>query len=170
MKQNASRSDVLRLISEGRLRVSEDGTIEARRQGGPMRPIQLELVNAPGRSSQYARASFCGFRALAHRVVWWTFRGELGDGEEIDHVNGNKLDNRLTNLDAVTRAENARRAIAAGLSPVHKPKNWSIDEKTVHAIRAKVAAGAMQSDVAKELGLKRNVVNRVVRGRTYRSV
>lgn len=41
---------------------------------------------------------------LGHRVAWAIHFGEWP--EEIDHRNGNKLDNRLTNLRASTRAQN----------------------------------------------------------------
>jgi hypothetical protein len=46
-------------------------------------------------------------RLKAHRVIWAMVHGEWPKGE-IDHINGQRDDNRLVNLRCVTRAENAR--------------------------------------------------------------
>lgn len=44
---------------------------------------------------------------LAHRIAWALHYGNWPpDGLDIDHVNGDPLDNRIANLRAVTRAEN----------------------------------------------------------------
>lgn len=40
----------------------------------------------------------------AHRVIWAIVHGEWPD--EIDHINGNRADNRIVNLRSVTRSEN----------------------------------------------------------------
>ena len=45
--------------------------------------------------------SFC-----VHRLVYETFVGEIPKGFEIDHINRNRLDNRLENLRVVTHKEN----------------------------------------------------------------
>lgn len=45
-------------------------------------------------------------RRYAHRLVWEAFNGTLLDGLEIDHKNNDKSDNRLVNLQAVTRKFN----------------------------------------------------------------
>lgn len=60
----------------------------------------------------------------AHRVVWETFVGPVPSGFELDHVNGDKQDNRLSNLEAVTRQENIRRALATGLTPTGD-RHWA---------------------------------------------
>lgn len=43
---------------------------------------------------------------LAHRLIWKLLYGE--DPEEIDHINGNRSDNRITNLRSVCHYENMR--------------------------------------------------------------
>jgi hypothetical protein len=44
-------------------------------------------------------------RYLAHRLAWFHAHGRWPDGD-IDHVNGNKADNRLCNLREATRSQN----------------------------------------------------------------
>ena len=41
-----------------------------------------------------------------HKIVYESFNGKLEDGLEIDHINGDCVDNRLCNLQAVTHEEN----------------------------------------------------------------
>lgn len=44
---------------------------------------------------------------LAHRVIWMLVHGEWPE-HEIDHINGDKTDNRLVNLRCVDRATNGK--------------------------------------------------------------
>ena len=46
-----------------------------------------------------------------HRFMWEVWKGPRTQGMQIDHVNGNKLDWRLCNLEEVTPAENRKRAL-----------------------------------------------------------
>jgi hypothetical protein len=60
---------------------------------------------------------------LCHHLIWETFVGPRKKGMEIDHINGNKLDWSIDNLEEVTPEENRRRAKilramrAVGLDP-----------------------------------------------------
>lgn len=45
--------------------------------------------------------------AAAHRVIWSLLNGPIPDGMEINHKNGNPGDNRPSNLEVVTHAQNA---------------------------------------------------------------
>lgn len=54
----------------------------------------------------YMRARIFTQFLKAHRVAWAITHGEWPD--HIDHINGDRADNRLCNLRSVTKAENAK--------------------------------------------------------------
>ena len=45
---------------------------------------------------------------MAHRLVWAYHHGAIGEGLEIDHIDGNPANNRLENLRCVPHSENLR--------------------------------------------------------------
>ena len=53
----------------------------------------------------YCCGNLCGERRVAHRVIWKMVHGV--DPEHIDHINGDRSDNRLENLRSVPPFENA---------------------------------------------------------------
>lgn len=57
----------------------------------------------------YPQLRLAGYK-LCHHFMWEVWKGARRGGMEIDHVNGNKLDWRLCNLEEVTPAENRKRA------------------------------------------------------------
>ncbi len=56
---------------------------------------------------QYRAISLCGRRHYAHRIAWAIYHGKHPDAE-IDHVNGNSMDNSIVNLREVVRQENCQ--------------------------------------------------------------
>ena len=46
-------------------------------------------------------------KKLVQRLLWENTHGSVPEGMEVDHRNGNKKDNRLSNLRLVTRTQNA---------------------------------------------------------------
>lgn len=174
--RTARYEDVRDAIDEGRLRVDlSTGLIEGRRLDpkAQWRPKKLEAVASPGQPPYY-RVTFTTskgrFRCLIHRVVWFAGRGAIPDDLTVDHGNFDRSDNRLENLELVTMGENTRRAVESGRLDLHSPKNWSLTEEQVRAIRRRLEEGASQRKVARELKTSPNVVNRIARRRTYRSV
>lgn len=70
------------------------------------------LKTYPAGSSTYPSFTACvpgreRRRIPVHRAVLFAFVGVPPEGHECNHINGNKLDNRLDNLEWVTRSENA---------------------------------------------------------------
>lgn len=62
----------------------------------------------------YSRIQLKGVKYMAH-IVAWTLYHKATPKHEIDHINGNRSDNRILNLRDVTRLENSRNK--------RKPKN-----------------------------------------------
>ncbi len=60
---------------------------------------------------RYPRHTVNGIRDYSHRHIWRQLKGEIPDGYEIDHINGNKHDNRIENLQCITKADNLARKI-----------------------------------------------------------
>jgi len=56
----------------------------------------------------YLRVGFNGKSYLAHRLIWKMATGV--DADMIDHIDGNKANNALSNLRAVNRSQNSRNA------------------------------------------------------------
>ena len=55
----------------------------------------------------YLKVHLKGKSYPAHRLMWLLFYGEHAD-RFVDHINGNRLDNRPCNLRLVTKSENAK--------------------------------------------------------------
>jgi hypothetical protein len=60
-------------------------------------------------SEGYLRGRVYGKFYLAHRVAWLLTYGTWPD-DDIDHINGDRSDNRIANLRVATRSENMKNA------------------------------------------------------------
>jgi hypothetical protein len=104
----------------------------------------------------------------AHRLIWEAVHGPIPAGLEVDHRNGKKADNRIVNLDLVTRAENVRRAFALGLAAVGEACSYSrLTEEQVCEIRA---SALPTRTWAAMLGLDPSTIRLARRGSTWRHV
>jgi hypothetical protein len=87
----------------------------------------------------YAVASV-GPRAARRRVVMHRLICPPPDGLEVDHINGDKLDNRRANLRAVTRAENAQ-----NLRGAHRDSQTGVRNVSWRPDRGRYEVGVMRA-------------------------
>ena len=65
---------------------------------------------------------------LVARLVAITFLGKPeGNANTVNHINGNRLDNRIENLEWLSNADNIRHAFDTGLMPYKKVKLYNND-------------------------------------------
>jgi hypothetical protein len=72
------------------------------------------------------------------RAHYFVLQIEPTPGREIDHINGNKLDNRKTNLRVVTRAENARNIAPSKLNKTGVRGVWYRKDLGTYAVQTKI--------------------------------
>lgn len=77
---------------------------------------------AGGDDGLYYRVGYTGndglwYREKCHRIVWEMHNGEIPEGMCIDHIDRNKLNNKIDNLRLVTQALNARNSLPSGKNP-----------------------------------------------------
>jgi len=106
----------------------------------------------------------------AHRLIWETVYGPIPRGFHIDHLNGQKDDNRICNLEAVTPSENFTRAIANGLTPIGEQKSCSkLTGADVIEIR-RTSGQIGPSEWARRLGVDPATIRAARDGKTWKNV
>lgn len=77
--------------SNARFRGREAGTVMVTQDGKSYRKVCVDYA-----------------QILSHRVIWTMVNGAIPDAMEIDHADGNGLNNRLSNLRLVDHSENMK--------------------------------------------------------------
>lgn len=75
--------------------------------------------------SGYLHVRIDGQHKLLHRLIWEHVHGPIPKGMYIDHINGVKNDNRISNLRLVTPTQNAQnRPTIKGVSWCRRTDKW----------------------------------------------
>lgn len=62
------------------------------------------------RPDGYSVVAYGKSHLMIHRVVWTMFNRQMVKGEDIDHINGDRSDNRIENLRLCSRSDNLKNA------------------------------------------------------------
>ena len=164
----------LSLLRGGRIVAWIDGTVTL--DGAPI------PTHGNGRGYVLARV-LCGRKRLSimfHCLVWLAFHGPIPAGREINHRNGDKLDNSLANLELTDRHGNLAHANRTGLrdQAAINRRRWARDrgvttilnERMVREIRERAAKGELHRDIAADYGIARGTVASVKRRQSWAHV
>ena len=102
---------------EGMYLISEYGAVVSIRRG----KVMAQRVTKNGYSRVSLSVSGVEKHFLAHRLVAMAFVDGYSEELEVNHVDGNKLNNHYSNLEWVTRAKNTEHAINTRLRPKSLP-------------------------------------------------
>ena len=117
-------------------------------------------------------------RARVHQLVAAAFLGLRPDGLQINHLDGNKKNNHVGNLEYVTPSENIRHAVnvlgTIRRYPVRRGEDSysaKLSKDDVLVIRSRYLAGNVtQCQLAQEFGVGQNAISSVVNNRTWKHV
>lgn len=106
-----------------------------------------------------------------HRIVLWSFTGIDGSGMQCNHINGNRDDNRLENLEWCSVSENHLhkcRKLGGGSGACHYRSKLSSEQ--VAEIRDRYMSHQLtQQELADLFGVSRVTIRRAVTGKSYRT-
>ena len=106
-----------------------------------------------------------------HQLVARAFLGEPPTPKhQVNHKNGNKADNNVTNLEWSTCSENQTHAYSIGLKNQKAEKNngSKLTWELVNEIRELYAKGEVQKSISKRLGVSTSQVCLLVNNKTWR--
>ncbi len=109
-----------------------------------------------------------------HRLVLFSF-GVIPNrlGMQVNHIDGNKLNNDISNLEWCTPKENIQHAVKSGLSPGVRGEqagNAKLTEQDVCEIRRQYQSGKFQKDIGAEFDIKQDHVSRIVNRKVWKHI
>lgn len=132
---------------------------------------QGDVVNAKGKTLLFTINKQTGYKTVSlwknnkgssktiHRLVALTYLPNPNNLPEVNHIDGNKLNNHVDNLEWVTRSENMIHAYAIGL--VEQTKTKLLDDSTYESLLERFLLGESMTALASEhsAGLSRVTIN-----------
>ncbi len=130
-----------------------------------------ESAGGISKPTGYAIVTHKGIQYFAHRIVMALKYGECPKHLQVNHIDGNKLNNRVSNLEFVTASENVRHAIRTKLIVPRCGSENSmaiLTEEQVLQIYDRLARGSDNDKIAAEFNLKFKHVSLIRNGSRWK--
>ena len=137
-------------VDDGNYIVFEDGRV-------------FKKLNPPVSSSGYKFVRIGKKSYPLHRVIALTFIPNPENKPEVNHIDGNKQNNAVSNLEWATRKENAQHAAKHGLL---RPRKRKLPLISKNFRRLREQAGLSQKQLADLLGIDQSAVSLWEQGKT----
>lgn len=120
-----------------------------------------------GKNKPYLKVNLCkeGTQKVVyvHRIVAQAFLPNPENKYDVNHIDGDKLNNKLENLEWVTRKENIKHACDNGLSPRGEQRG-KLTENQVLEIYKRGKEGEMQKSLAREFEVNVSAICKILKG------
>lgn len=104
-------------------------------------------------------------RFAVHRLVAMAFIPNPENKKEVNHKDGNKLNNHVDNLEWVTSSENCTHAERSGLR-----NNATLSDDVAHQICAKICEGYRVCDLVSMFGVSKATISDIKNFKTYKYI
>jgi len=153
-------------------RVKSLPRVKVRSNGRP-HTIKERILKPALDSSGYLRVALSKDRKLTtlkiHRIVAEHFY-TIEVNKEVNHIDGDKTNNSVENLEWVTRSENVKHAFDIGLANSMRGSNnptSKIDELTALTVKTFIESKYKLKYISDKLGISYNIVKDISRKRTW---
>jgi len=149
--------------------VSDDGQVRSFKHG------KTRILKQSSDRDGYQKISLCkdgeSKTCRVHRLVIETFIGLCPEGKECNHIDGNKSNQSVENLEWITSSENQLHALKTGLK-IDSCGNGTISKKPVNQFTKKgrfITGYKSQYEAARKTGVRRSDISKCCRG-IYKTV
>lgn len=153
---------------EGKYLVSDLGRIKSL----PNRTRKTELILKP-QNQTYSFIDLCKDgkvkKMTIHRIVAMNFLDNPEDKPQVNHINGDKLDNRVVNLEWSTRSENVKHSYTTGLNSSVGSKNSQCKLTEKEAIEI-YNSKARTKDLSIQYNITQSTICDIRKGRSWTHV
>lgn len=128
-------------------------------------PKELKGTELNGYRVVSIRNGATKLQCRVHRIIWISANGVIPDGYVIDHINNNKQDNRIDNLQVLTPGENSKKAANDGLFPKgldNKATKLDPDLKDEIAFLYEYS-DMTQRELAEVYGISKSRINQIIK-------
>lgn len=132
----------------------------------PPRVYALRGLSTKG----YARINLGGRIYHAHRLIALAWVPNPDNLPQVNHRNGEKLDNRPENLEWVSNQQNRDHAVATGLHPIGSKISKRLTEADIPVIRAMAEQRIPQHEIAAIFNVCQQTISHIVRRSTWQHV
>lgn len=131
----------------------------------------MKLANDNG----YLRVNLCKdgkkYRWAVHRLVALAYIPNPESKRTVNHIDGNKTNNHVSNLEWATYKEQTAHAIATGLKVIPEiTETRQVSDEDVHRICKYLVDGFRPIEIARLLNLPRHTIKNVRSGQQYKDI
>lgn len=154
------------VIHDGFYAVSDHGRVMRTASGKASNPGQIKDIRISSTGYHIAALySNCKMKHVRiHIQVAAEFIGPCPEGHEVNHKDGNPLNNHYSNLEYTTHTGNMHHMFHTGL------RKCKFSEADIEDIRRRVENGEKQIDLAVEYGTSKSYLNSIVKRNTRKVV
>jgi len=155
--------DLYTITDEGKVYSDNTGIMKTRnRAGSEYQIINFMTIDGKKKCFRLHRLVMMAFRPIEHPEEW-----------EVNHIDGNKKNNNLSNLEWCTSHDNQVHAYKMGLQKSQKGKTKKmrrLNEEEVKKIIQLRAEGYSYNRIARKVNTSPSNVAKIVKGKTWSSI
>ena len=176
--RNGNESLFLSLIKEGFFEIDENGyiwkTYDGRSKGNKSKNIRrAEFIDDRGYLVIFISINKKRYFCKAHRLVYAYFKNELVGDKEINHIDGNKTNNNISNLELSDRFHNMQHAYKLGLlkSNIGSKNGYSkLTEEQVLEIRRLRNEGIMVRELSEMFNISKTNIRDIISRKLWKHI